>query len=361
MAMEGHGTPILSENQYQYNGKELNADFGLDLYDYGARWYDASVGRWHGVDPLAEAFSVHSPYNYGVNNPIMMIDPDGRMAVGAGEGNEIDPSELSRTYSYDENGNINNVHVVYLGARNTGQGMIFSPGGGTGRNNSSPNHIQHRGWMYSRTSGTYWSYTEITTGGRSRGEIAKGYNVDEKYVQMFPENSAIIYNPDYLHRLKATIENVDEVFVTKDAQISQQAAETLYGMYVLSAVEEIIEKGVDADPKVLELLRKNFLPLDLKSRMIHDPNITGDDPNELSFGTRVFAFESSDKMLINGNTGKAVPFYLLELFSRSSSQNPGFFGYMVRKQGNYRMNLRLYSYHDWLDIVKEDKKKRGGQ
>jgi RHS repeat-associated protein len=82
--MEGHGTPILSENQYQYNGKELNADFGLDLYDYGARWYDASVGRWHGVDPLAEAFSVHSPYNYGVNNPIMMVDPDGREATAAG-------------------------------------------------------------------------------------------------------------------------------------------------------------------------------------------------------------------------------------------------------------------------------------
>jgi RHS repeat-associated protein len=85
--MKGHGTPILSENQYQYNGKELNADFGLDLYDYGARClprnlggYDASVGRWHGVDPLAEAFSVHSPYNYGVNNPIMMVDPDGRSA-----------------------------------------------------------------------------------------------------------------------------------------------------------------------------------------------------------------------------------------------------------------------------------------
>jgi len=76
--MKGYGTPILSENQYQYNGKELNADFGLDLYDYGARWYDASIGRWHGVDPLAEAFIVHSPYNYGVNNPIMMVDPDGR-------------------------------------------------------------------------------------------------------------------------------------------------------------------------------------------------------------------------------------------------------------------------------------------
>lgn len=28
------------ENQYRYNGKELNEDFGLGWYDYGARWYD---------------------------------------------------------------------------------------------------------------------------------------------------------------------------------------------------------------------------------------------------------------------------------------------------------------------------------
>jgi RHS repeat-associated protein len=85
MAMKGHGTPILSENQCQYNGKELNSDFGLDLYDYGARWYDASVGRWHGVDPLAEAFIVHSPYNYVANNPILMIDPDGRTFINGQE------------------------------------------------------------------------------------------------------------------------------------------------------------------------------------------------------------------------------------------------------------------------------------
>jgi RHS repeat-associated protein len=81
MTMQGHGNIILSENDYKYNGKELNTDFGLDLYDYGARYYDAAIGRWHGVDPLAEAFIVHSPYNYGVNNPIMMVDPDGRAAV----------------------------------------------------------------------------------------------------------------------------------------------------------------------------------------------------------------------------------------------------------------------------------------
>jgi RHS repeat-associated protein len=100
--MKGHGTPILSENQYQYNGKELNADFGLDLYDYGARWYDASVGRWHGVDPLAEAFSVHSPYNYGVNNPIMMIDPDGRSAESSQRKEKYETKLAARDAAFNE-------------------------------------------------------------------------------------------------------------------------------------------------------------------------------------------------------------------------------------------------------------------
>jgi len=41
-------------NDYTYNGKELNEDFGLSLYDYGARWYDAALGRWWSVDPLGK-------------------------------------------------------------------------------------------------------------------------------------------------------------------------------------------------------------------------------------------------------------------------------------------------------------------
>jgi len=30
-----------SSQRYKYNGKELDRMFGLDLYDYGARFYDA--------------------------------------------------------------------------------------------------------------------------------------------------------------------------------------------------------------------------------------------------------------------------------------------------------------------------------
>ena len=81
-------TTMNVENFYKYNGKELQDD-GFDLdgngvyesrllwYDYGARFYDAQIGRFHTIDPLAEKYSFQTPFAYAANNPIRFIDYNG--------------------------------------------------------------------------------------------------------------------------------------------------------------------------------------------------------------------------------------------------------------------------------------------
>ena len=75
--MEGNWNGAAGNNKYQYNEKELNDDFGLDWLDYGFRYYDAAVGRFWTVDPLAEADTHQTPYAYANNNPISNIDVEG--------------------------------------------------------------------------------------------------------------------------------------------------------------------------------------------------------------------------------------------------------------------------------------------
>ena len=67
-------------NRYLYNGKEIQKMPG-GWYDYGARFYDGILGRFTGVDPLADTFAFVTPYNYAENSPIANVDLWGLQAV----------------------------------------------------------------------------------------------------------------------------------------------------------------------------------------------------------------------------------------------------------------------------------------
>ena len=65
-------------NNFLYNTKEEQPMPGRWL-DYGKRFYDAALGRWHSVDPMAHLREWVSPYNFVQNNPINRVDPTGAL------------------------------------------------------------------------------------------------------------------------------------------------------------------------------------------------------------------------------------------------------------------------------------------
>ena len=84
-----------SVQPYKYNGKELDTKNGLNWYDYGARMYDPSIGRFTTIDRFADKYASMSLYQYGANNPVCNIDINGDSIIVYTETNAYGHSWLS--------------------------------------------------------------------------------------------------------------------------------------------------------------------------------------------------------------------------------------------------------------------------
>ena len=67
-----------TSHPFRFTGKELDKVNSLNMYDFGARWYDvAGVPMWTSIDPLAEKYYNVSPYAYCAGDPVKYIDNKG--------------------------------------------------------------------------------------------------------------------------------------------------------------------------------------------------------------------------------------------------------------------------------------------
>jgi RHS repeat-associated protein len=113
--------PVVVEPSYnyKYNGKELQDELGLNMYDYGARNYDPALGRWMNIDPYAEMYQDNSPFNFVKNDPVLYFDVDGKFRLS--EADQRKYKELSDFLQNDvqkllDNKKILNSIMKYSGA-----------------------------------------------------------------------------------------------------------------------------------------------------------------------------------------------------------------------------------------------------
>jgi RHS repeat-associated protein len=130
LVMKGISSRALREgdphNKFKYSSKELQSEefgdgSGLELYDFEARFHDPQIGRFLQMDPLSEKYYGISAYAYVANDPVNLIDPDGKQIIGS-DGKPV-------TYKRNEDGTITWSDNATADIKTIGEAMLMTPSG----------------------------------------------------------------------------------------------------------------------------------------------------------------------------------------------------------------------------------------
>jgi RHS repeat-associated protein len=160
------------QNRFEMQGKESEKTFGLNRINLGARTVNPTIGRMDRVDMMAEKFLAFTPYNYTLNNPIAIIDPDGNESSAYGGFTSQEDIEFWRNQKTQE----------FFDRRDETSSQDDSEGEDPPKKLSTGQRIASFGFGVLNTAGAAASAAYIVgtdgVGAAAGGYLALTYNVD---------------------------------------------------------------------------------------------------------------------------------------------------------------------------------------
>jgi RHS repeat-associated protein len=167
---------------YKYNGKEFVEMHGLDEYDSEARWYYPAIMRTTTMDPHCESYYDTSPYVWCANNPVRMVDPDGKDVWEINSKGEIvwkEKSEMHRLYSLNRDGSRNETNFVEINDRSVLDGLTA-----TGKESDytvsyahgDPTDLASIFLFASDNSNAEWRFSRYNTGNGDQYAVGTAHN-----------------------------------------------------------------------------------------------------------------------------------------------------------------------------------------
>ena len=169
MASISYKASMTMTNRYGFNGGNEYEDEGeLNYSNTFYRKYDAQIGRFTGVDMLAEQFASINPYQFGFNNPVIFNDPMGDKALAGGSGrkNAADFKNVRDLLDYIQNNGIGNFDDEFNNWTFGGGGDVTGYGSGNAFKYSKDGSSVIFSWYGEKSDGQrgeFGTYSNLNT------------------------------------------------------------------------------------------------------------------------------------------------------------------------------------------------------